>query len=109
LALLCGLFEKGIHSIRARGGLVGYRSLLDSPFCHVPYDVIVPGALTVGDLCDVVAALAPLPVRLENLVDGRNRLMPIDGQPGSIERVYSVARKAYRESKAADKLRIESK
>jgi dienelactone hydrolase len=107
LALLGGLFEPDIESIRARGGLIGYRSLLDSPFCHIPYDVIVPGALTGGDLADVVAALAPLPVRLERLVDGRNRLAPLDGEPGSVERAYEVARKAYRDQDASEKLRIE--
>ena len=34
--------------------------------------MIVPGALTAGDLCDVAAALAPCPLRIEALVDGRN-------------------------------------
>jgi dienelactone hydrolase len=102
LALLGALFEDGIVSVRARGGLIGWKSLLESPFCHVPYDAIVPGALTTGDLADVVAALAPMPVRLEAMVDGRNRLV---GQK-ECERVYAPARAAYGRAKATEKLRI---
>ncbi|MFO0928885.1 MAG: hypothetical protein U0736_18005 [Gemmataceae bacterium] len=73
LALLAGLFEDDLAAIDARGGLVSYRSVLDSPFVHVPYDVIVPGAIPAGDLPAIRAALAPLPVRWTDPVDGTNR------------------------------------
>jgi dienelactone hydrolase len=102
LALLCPLFEDGIVSVRARGGLVSYQSLLASRFCHVPSDVVVPGALTAGDLVDILAALAPLPIHLEALVDGRNR--PV-GQKER-ERIYAAAQEAYRKAGAAAKLEI---
>jgi cephalosporin-C deacetylase-like acetyl esterase len=102
LALLCPLFEEGIVSVRARGGLVSYQSLLSSPFCHIPYDVVVPGALTAGDLADVAGALAPLPVRLEGLVDGRNRAVPARER----RQAYQVALEAYRAAKAAEKLQL---
>jgi hypothetical protein len=101
LALLCGLFEDNIASIRASGGLAGYRSLLHSPFCHVPYDIVVPGALT-ADLDDLAAALAPVPLRLERLVDGLNR--PVVG--AQRERFLRRVRAAYREAKAEGKLSI---
>ena len=65
-----------------RGGLASYRSVLDSPFCFVPFDAIVPGALTVSDLADVAAALAPRPVRIEASVDGWNRLAPAAAPEG---------------------------
>jgi hypothetical protein len=78
LALFGGLFEEGVRAVYLRGGLTGYHSLLQSPFCYVPHDALVPGALTAGDLCDVAAALAPRPLRLEGLVDGRNREVPAD-------------------------------
>jgi hypothetical protein len=38
----------------------------------MPQDVIVPGILETADVADIVAALAPQPVLLEGLVDGRN-------------------------------------
>jgi hypothetical protein len=48
---------------------------LESPFVLVPHDVIVPGAVAAGDLCAVAAALAPRPLQLMELVDGRNRAL----------------------------------
>jgi hypothetical protein len=103
LALLAGLFEEGVVSIRAHGGLAGYASLLGSSFCHVPYDGVVPGALRAGDVGDVVAALAPLPVRLTGLVDGSNRRVGAK----AAERLMAPAADAYRLVNAAEKLRIE--
>jgi len=47
--------------------------------------VIVPGILQAGDIPDLTAALAPRPVRLVGLVDGRNR--PVQGaarEPASL-------------------------
>jgi hypothetical protein len=78
LALFGALFEDGVRAVSVRGGLTGYHPLLQSPFCYVPHDALVPGALTAGDLCDVAAALAPRPLRLEGLVDGLNREVASD-------------------------------
>jgi dienelactone hydrolase len=72
-ALFVALLEKEVTSVYARGGLASYRSILDSPFCAVPYDAILPGVLKVGDLPDVAAAISPRPLRLEGRVDGLNR------------------------------------
>ncbi|MDA1050052.1 MAG: acetylxylan esterase [Planctomycetota bacterium] len=73
LALLAGLFDDDMKAVVARGGLVSVRSVLDSPFMHVPHDFVVPGLLTAGDLPDIAAAIAPRPLRVEGLVDGTNR------------------------------------
>ena len=72
LALIGALYEDDVSAVSVRGMLTGFASLLDDVFCYVPHDAVVPGALTVGDLCDVAAALAPRPLRMEGLVDGRN-------------------------------------
>ena len=72
LALFGALFEDDVRAVVARGIFPGFQALLRAPFCHVPHDAVVPGALTAGDLADLAAALAPRPVRLESLVDGRN-------------------------------------
>lgn len=50
LALLTALFEEEAQVLAARGGLEGYASLCESPFVHVPFDCIVPGAAAIGDL-----------------------------------------------------------
>ncbi|MGE3809708.1 MAG: hypothetical protein AB7K24_34005, partial [Gemmataceae bacterium] len=96
-ALLTALHEKEVAGVVARRGLIGYRALLDSQFLFVPVDVIVPGALTAGDLSDVTAALAPRPVRVSSVVDGRNR--PVK-QP-ELERAWQLARRAYGKERAA--------
>jgi dienelactone hydrolase len=77
LALLTALYEDGVRAVGARGGLVSFLSVLEDRFCYVPLDVIVPGILQAGDVPDMTAALAPRPVRLDGLVDGRNR--PVKG------------------------------
>jgi dienelactone hydrolase len=73
--LLASLFEDDVCAVSARGGLAEFVSVLESPFVYIPHDVIVPGALTAGDLCDVAAALAPCPLQLADLVDGQNRAL----------------------------------
>jgi hypothetical protein len=73
VVMLAALFEDDIRAVSARGGLAEFQSLLASPFIYVPHDIIVPGALTAGDLCDIAAAIAPCPLQLADLVDGQNR------------------------------------
>jgi dienelactone hydrolase len=102
LALLGALFEEDIRAVYARRGLVGYRSVLASPFCYVPHDGIIPGALTAGDLCDIAAGLAPRPVRLEGLVDGLNREVSVD----TLTQTFEPARQAYRSEKAEHCLQL---
>jgi cephalosporin-C deacetylase-like acetyl esterase len=92
LAVFTALFEDGVRAVSVRGGLVGYGSLLQSPFLYVPHDALVPGALTVGDLCDVAASLAPRPLRVGGMVDGLNREVPAAALAKALEPV----RRAYR-------------
>src|SRR5262245_16833280 len=65
--------ESLARAVVARGGLVSYRSVLDSPFVHVPHDALPVNVFRAGNLPDVWAHLAPKPLRLEGLVDGTNR------------------------------------
>jgi dienelactone hydrolase len=104
LALLGGLFEDRVRAVCARGGLAGYDSVLQSSFCYLPHDAVVPGALTAGDLCDVAGALAPRPLRLEGLVDGLNRRVPND----VVEKAYEPTVAAYRSAEARDRFLLEA-
>ena len=74
LAILAALFEDSIRAVAAHRGLASYLSLLDDNFAYLPADVVVPGLLEAGDVEDVVAALRPRPVLVDEPVDGRNRL-----------------------------------
>jgi cephalosporin-C deacetylase-like acetyl esterase len=100
LATFGALENDHVKAVVARGGLVSYRSLLDSPFCYVPHDAVVPGALTTGDLPDILAALAPRALRIEGAVDGLNRRVPGKRLTTSLEPV----RKAYAGEKAEGRL-----
>jgi dienelactone hydrolase len=102
LALFGALYEEDVKAVYVRGGLDGFQSVLKGQFVYVPHDVIVPGALTAGDLCDVAAALAPRPVRLEGLVDGVNRR--VSGE--SLAKTYEPAKAAYRSANAGEKLQL---
>jgi len=73
VALFGMLFEGDVKAAYARGGLESFASVLKSPFLYVPHDAVVPGALTAGDLPDVVEAVAPRAWRHDGAVDGLNR------------------------------------
>ncbi len=92
LALLGGLFEEDVRAVYARGGLVSYQSVLQSPFMYVPHDAIVSGALEVGDWTDLAAALAPRSLRLEGMVDGLNRRVSQE----ALAKAYTSVRDAFR-------------
>jgi dienelactone hydrolase len=102
LALFGALFEDDVKAVYVRGGLDGYRSVLQSQFVYVPHDIIVPGALTAGDLCDVAAALSPRPLRLEAMVDGLNRRVKLN----ALEKTYGPARIAYGDGQPQSALRL---
>ena len=73
LALLGNLYELDVHAVLARGTLAGFGSVLESQFCYLPHDVIVPGAMGIGDFDLLAMSGAIREVRLESLVDGLNR------------------------------------
>ena len=73
LSALLALFEEDLDRVVCRGGLVSFRSALDSPFVQIPHESIVPGLLCEGDFSDLIAALAPRQVELDSLVDARGR------------------------------------
>ena len=73
LALLLALFEEDVTAVEGVGGLVAFRSVLDSQFVQVPHACIVPGLLRECDVSDLIAALAPREVTLRRPVDGTGR------------------------------------
>ncbi|MBL8795090.1 MAG: acetylxylan esterase [Planctomycetia bacterium] len=102
LALLGGLFDDDIRAIHARGGLGSYQSVLQGPCCYLPHDAVIPGVLTIGDLPELTAALAPRPLRLEGVVDGFNR--PAAGE--ALAAMLKPARAAFATAKADDRLQV---
>jgi hypothetical protein len=104
LALFGALFEDDVRAVVVRGGLIGYDSLLQSPFCYVPHDALIPGALKVGDLVDVAAVLVPCALRMEGLVDGLNRQPPVT----ALMKALQPARASYDSANAGLRLQLET-
>jgi hypothetical protein len=75
LSVLAALYEPDVRAVAVRGGLISFTSVLDDAFAYVPADIAVPGFLEAGDLADVEAVLAPRPLLLQNLIDGKNRMV----------------------------------
>jgi hypothetical protein len=92
LAVLGALYDSNVKSVAVRNGLVNYTSLLDDAFVYVPADITIPGQLEAGDLTDIEAALAPRPMFLEDLIDGKNRLVPIADLHRQLESLYGAYR-----------------
>jgi dienelactone hydrolase len=102
LALLAALYEDDVRAVYVHGGLVGFESVLPHSLALLPHDAVVHGVLTVGDLCDVVASLAPRRVRLEGMVDGWNRRL----SAADLAAAYEPAVTAYGAAGAAAELSL---
>ena len=101
--LLAALYESHIQAVYVHGGLVSYASILDEPFVYQPADSLIRGVLTIADLPDICAALAPRSLRMEGLVDGCNRRV----SRTQVEETYYLARSAYARAERPDRLSIE--
>jgi cephalosporin-C deacetylase-like acetyl esterase len=104
LALLTALFEDDVNAVYARGTFTSFRTLLDSQFLHVPHDSVVPEALTVSDVADIAAALAPRPLRVECPIDGLNRAIPSD----AIAVAFAPTSQAYRLINASEHFSVQA-
>ena len=102
LAMLAALYEDGIRAVVARGGLAGYLTVLESAFAYIPFEDVILGVLQAGDIVDIAAALAPRPLLMESLVNGRN--IRVDGS--ALDQAMELARVAYRESGSADRFHV---
>ncbi|GJL63538.1 MAG: hypothetical protein NPIRA04_21920 [Nitrospirales bacterium] len=91
VSLLAALFEPQIQAVYIQGGLASYETLLNTSYVYQPGDSLIRGLLTVADIPDLAAALAPRALRMEGLVDGSNR--QLDTQ--QIEAMYHRVRSAY--------------
>ncbi|MBA4187410.1 MAG: hypothetical protein C0467_05260 [Planctomycetaceae bacterium] len=71
LALLAALFEEGVTTVYARGGLDPAETFSGSPYLYVPHDAVIPGALQVATLVPTVSKSHA--VAYEGTVDAQNR------------------------------------
>ena len=102
LALLGALYEDKVCAVYVRGGLSDFTSVVSEQFVYIPPDAVIPGVLTIGDLPDLAAMLAPRPLRMDGLVDGFNRLRTA----AEVRDIYRPAQQDYNRAGAADRLII---
>jgi len=91
LALLGALFEDEIHAVYVAGGLTSYHNILSHFAVLIPHSTAIPGALTAGELSDLVGSIFPRPLRMEAMVDHLNRT----ATSSELQRIYSGAIQAY--------------
>ena len=90
LALLGCFYDDDVRAVAVQGGLVSYSSVLYDSFAYLPQDVIVPGILEAGDIADLASALAPRPLLLQGLVNGRDQLVPAADLKGELAPAYQM-------------------
>jgi hypothetical protein len=98
--MLGALYDESVRAVVARGGLAGYLTVLENAFAYIPVEDVILGVLKTGDVADIAGALAPRPLIMESLVNGRN----IRVEEGVLAKALEPARAAYRESGSADRL-----
>jgi dienelactone hydrolase len=101
LALLAPLVsDVPIQGAFIHGGLVSYRSLLESPFLYVPHDVVEPGFLAKMDLDEIARRFAPRHLKMEGLINGSN--LTVD--QATMETSFAQTAKAFKTN--ADRLQF---
>ena len=104
VALLAAAFDPDIDVVLARGGLVSFRSVLDSQFVWMPHDFVVPGAISTGDIPSLASAIAPRPLRVEAPISGVNRL----ADSKLVNKEWQLATDIYGQAKAKENLLLNS-
>ena len=69
-ALFAAAMDPAIHALYLAGGLISYRSVVETERYNAPFGSFVFGMLRHSDLPDVAASLAPRSVCLAGTVDG---------------------------------------
>lgn len=78
-ALFAAALDPGITGLYLSGGLVSFRSLLDTEDYMYPFANFAPRLLAYTDLPDLVASLAPRRVILAGPLDGAGRAAQVSG------------------------------
>ncbi len=89
-ALFAAALDPAIAAVYLSGGLISYRSIVDSEDYAVSFANFSPGLLRVTDLPGVAASLAPRQVVLAGMLDAAGNTMAAS----AVEAVYGEAKRA---------------
>jgi dienelactone hydrolase len=100
VVLHAAALDPRITEVTLEEGVISWSAVARTPVTKLVLTNVVPGALTVYDLLDLAAAIAPRPLTIKNPVDPAGK--PVS--QAALEETYSSARAAYKAANAADKL-----
>jgi dienelactone hydrolase len=89
------LDQKGlIKKVSLHRSLISWSNIIEKGLSRDQLASVVPGALKLYDLPDLVARLAPLPVEIVQTVDAEGKLVPV----GEVKEAYAIPIQAYGDS-----------
>jgi cephalosporin-C deacetylase-like acetyl esterase len=103
-ALHSAALDPRIESLTLEGTLISWSSVVHTPLNKGQLQNVVPGVLAWYDLPDLAALIAPRPLTIRAPVNAAGK--PVSQE--ELERVFAVARRAYKEQKAEGRLRLEA-
>jgi len=77
-ALFAATLEPVIDTLYLAGGLISFRSIVETELYKYPFGNFVPKLLAHTDLPEVTASLAPRRVTLAGAVDGAGNRLPVE-------------------------------
>ena len=104
-ALHAAALEPRIKQLTLKDTLVSWSAVVRTPISHNQLTNVVPGALTVYDLPDLAAAVAPRPLTIRHPADPTGQPLPRDAALAA----YRVVRAAYAKAGAKKQLVIDDK
>jgi cephalosporin-C deacetylase-like acetyl esterase len=91
MVLHAAALDVRVSSVVARNSLISYKSIALNEMYDYHVNVMVPGVIGRYDMCDLVAGIAPRPVRLVGALDQRKTAAARD----AVTAEYAVAQDAY--------------
>ena len=101
-ALYAAVLDRRIRKVVLEGMLASYDSVVENKIHRHVLESVVPGALKIYDLPDLVASLAPRKVSIVSATDSLGHELPAN----TVRKVYSRAVDAYRQMKMEQAIHI---
>jgi len=102
LAIHAAAINERITSVISNGALITYKSLISDPIYNHGVEVFIPHVLKYYDLPDIVALIAPRPLKLLNLVDHKKETV----ETQVVAKEYNWVTEIYKLLNSAENLSI---
>ncbi|HEV3121761.1 MAG TPA: prolyl oligopeptidase family serine peptidase [Isosphaeraceae bacterium] len=104
IALHAAALDQKVAALTMEKSLVSWAEVVETPISRDQLANVVPGALTVYDLPELAATLAPRPLTIRAAVDGSGA--PVD--QASLEKAYATCKSSYGAQNAEGKLSLDA-